>query len=75
VLLNILVFWNVMLCQLVDGYHLPADMVQNPRRLESPVLDMFDIKIYNSVISVFLYTEAAADSGEGCGTVQKFSAR
>jgi hypothetical protein len=51
-----------MLCQLVDGYHLPADTVRNPRRLEFPVLYVFDIKLYVSVISFFLYTETAADS-------------
>ena len=38
-------FWNVVLCPLVYGYHSPADMMQNPRRCESPVLYMFDIKI------------------------------
>ena len=59
----ILVFWNVVLCQLVYGYHFPADMMQNPRRHEFPVLSMFDIKLYSSVTLVFfLYIETAADS-------------
>lgn len=56
------VLWNVVLCQLVYGYHFPADMMQNPRRHESPVLYRFDIKLYSSVTFVFLFTETAADS-------------
>jgi hypothetical protein len=58
----ILVFWNGVLCQLVYGYHFPADMMQNPRRHESLVLSMFDIKLDSIVTFVFLYTETAADS-------------
>ena len=57
----ILPILNVMLCQLVYGYHFPADKIQNPRSHESPVLCMFDIKLYSSVTFVFLYTETAAD--------------
>jgi len=41
----ILVFWNVVLCQLVYCYHFPADIMQNPRRHESAVLYMFHIKL------------------------------
>ena len=59
---NILVLWNVVLCQLIYSYHIPADTVQNPRRHESPVLYRFGIKLYSSVTFVFLYTETAADS-------------
>jgi len=58
---NILVLWNVVLCQLVYGYHFPADTMKHPRRHESPVLCRFDIKLYSSV-TFFLYTETTADS-------------
>jgi len=51
---NILVFWNVVLCQLLYGYHFPADTMKHPRRHESPVLSRFDIKLYSSVTCFLL---------------------